>query len=314
MRRNPAGYAAPDERKRRMIQRILVGLDGSPLAESILPYVTELARSLNGDVTLLTVVHEPEDVDRHHSTAQQYLEAASTVANDYLHGVEQRMEKNGVNVHKRVVLGDAASAIVRTAKEEERDLIALATHGRTGLKRWFYGSVAEDVLHNTRTPILLVRPRDDDPQPPEFNRIVVPLDGSPFAETVLPFVTAIATATGSPVELVRAIEPMYLTVDPSGTAAAYQEILDGLREAATSYLEGIADQLRAERVTVDYAVQVGSPAGEIVDYAHTHPGTLVILATHGRTGVIGAVMGSVARRVVQHTSAPVLLVHPGREA
>src|SRR5688572_7470769 len=122
-----------------MLQRILVGLDGSPLAETILPYVTELARAMNGDVTLLTVVHEPDDVDRHHSTAQQFIEAATSSANDYLHGLEQRMEKNGVNVHKRVVIGDAASAIVRTATEEGRELIALATHGRSGLRRWFYG-------------------------------------------------------------------------------------------------------------------------------------------------------------------------------
>ena len=161
-----------------MLQHILVGLDGSPLAETILPYVSTLAKGVSADVMLLHVVHLSEDMQRDepYRLLQPMIQQAKTQAQDYLSRVAQRLTDSGIKVRSGVMVGDAAAEIVRYAQQDGMDLIALATHGRSGLQRWVYGSVAEKVLHTTYTPLLLIRPTDGQvAAPPELTQIVVPL-------------------------------------------------------------------------------------------------------------------------------------------
>jgi nucleotide-binding universal stress UspA family protein len=188
---------------------------------------------------------------------------------------------------------------------------SLATHGRSGLQRWFYGSVAEKVLHSTPLPLLLIRPIEDHPAvPSDLTQIVVPLDGSPLAETALSVAEALVTRTNVPLILLRVVEILSLDFgDPFGTSSAsYPEILDRLQEAAASYVNEHAAVLHAKGYRVQTETPVGLPANKIVRYAHEHPGSLVVMATHGRTGLANMMLGSVARRVVQHGNTPTLIV------
>jgi len=298
-----------------MFERILVGLDGSPLAESILTYVGSLAKGLDAQVTLLHIV--PMSPGLRSSDSYRFfgplIQQEETQAYGYLRRVMQRLSEAEIKVQSQVLIGDAAAEIVRAAQHETMDLIALATHGRSGLRRWVYGSVAEKVLHTTRTPLLLVRPSEEHAQPPsQVTRVVVPLDGSPLAETVLPIAEALATRCKIPLVLLRVVEIVAFTfVDPMGmTGVNYQALLDSFQETADSYVNELASKVREKGTTVETATPMGLPAEKIVEYSHEYPGSLVVMATHGRSGVAEVVMGSVARRVVQHGDTPTLVVRP----
>lgn len=297
-----------------MLQRILVGLDGSPLAETVLPYVRTLSKGLRAEVTLFHVVHVPEELRKaeRHPTLEQLIQRAEPQALDYLRKMEQQLTSVGVKARSVVDVGDAAVEIVEYADRERMDLIALATHGRSGVQRWLYGSVAETVLHTTRTPVLLIRPTEERTvQPHELNRILVPLDGSPLAEAVLPLAETLAAAFTVPIVLLRAVEPIYIFTEPTtGGGAAYPDILEALEEAAQGYLNERTADLRSKGFSVTTVIPTGSPAIEIGEYAQEHPGSLVVMATHGRTGIAGVLLGSVARRVLRQAGAPILLVRP----
>ena len=298
-----------------MFQRILVGLDGSPLAETILTYVGTLAKCLGADITLLHVVHLSEDMKKDIPSrfVQSMAQQGETQAQDYLQRMTQRMAESGLKVHGYVIRGDAAVEIIRYAQQEKIDLIALATHGRSGLQRWLYGSVAEKVLHTTPTPLLLIRPSDVQAAlPQELRQIVIPLDGSLLAEAALPAAEALAAKAKVPLVLLRVVEVLSLSFgDPTGMGyASYPQILDSLQEAAESYVNQLATTLRGKGANVQTEVAVGLPADKIVGYAHEHSGSLVVMTTHGRTGLVGVVLGSVARRVVLHVNTPTLIVRP----
>lgn len=296
-----------------MFQHILIGLDGSPLAENVLPYASTLAKRVGADLTVLYAVHLTEEM--RHDDAYRMLQPAiqQTVphAEDYLRQVVHRLAENGFKVQSRVRIGDAASEIVRCAQQESMDLIALATHGRSGVQRWFYGSVAEKVLHTTPTPLLLIRPTEDHAAvPADLTQIVVPLDGSRLAEKALAVAEGLTERAQVPLVLLRVVELLSLDFgDPFATSyAAYPELLNRLQEAADSYINERATALRAKGYTVLTETPVGLPADKIVHYAHAHPGSVVVMATHGRTGVANVMLGSVARRVVQHGNTPTLIV------
>jgi nucleotide-binding universal stress UspA family protein len=298
-----------------MLQHILVGLDGSPLAESILPYVGTVAKALAARVTLLHVI--PGVADWHDSDFYRFfsplIKQEETEAYGYLQRVTDRLVASGLTVQSRVVVGDTATEILKAGEQTNVDLIALATHGRSGLRRWVYGSVAEKVLHTTHTPLLLIRPMEEQAVPSSgLTHVVIPLDGSPVAETVLPLAGELAKQCGVPLVLFRVVEILPLTfVDPMSMAGGnYQAILDGLEQAAQDYLHHVATTLQRNDFPVEIMTSMGGPAEKIVRYAHDHPGSLVVMATHGRTGVTEVVLGSVARRVVLQGNTPTLVVRP----
>ena len=296
-----------------MLQHILVGLDGSPLAETILASVSILAKALGAEVTLLHAVHLSEDMQKDEPSRllQPAIQHAETQAQDYLSRVAQRLSNSGIKVRSQVTVGDAVTAIVRTAQQQGIDLIALSTHGRSGLTRWFYGSVAEKVLHTTHTPLLLVRPiAEQAVTSPGLTQIVVPLDGSPLAEAALPLAETLAARANVPLILLRVVEVLSLDFgDPTGLSyGSYPQILESLQEATEDYLNQLAVSLRGKGFSIQTEAPVGLPADKIVGYAHEHPGSLVVITTHGRTGFAGFVLGSVARRVVQLGNTPTLVV------
>ena len=299
-----------------MVQHILVGLDGSPLAETILAYVSIVAKGVCADVTLLHVIHVPDEVQEgeRYQAVQPLIQQLTTQAEDYLRGVAQQLTDAGLTAKGQVTTGDTAAAIVRYARQGGIDLIALATHGRSGLQRWFYGSVAEKVLHTTQTPLLLIRPTEEQAAPaPGLTQIVVPVDGSPAAEAALPLAEALAASCKVPVTLLQVVETVSLSfADPAGMggSASYPQILEGLQEAAESYVSQLAAAVRGTGCSVHTETPLGTPAEKIVEYVHDHPGSLVVMTTHGRTGLADMVLGSVARRVVQHGNTPTLVVRP----
>ena len=296
------------------LQRILVGLDGSPLAASILGTVRTLAERLGAELTLLHVVHLPESFRAMADlTLDGVVERERREAEGYLRRIAHELHGAGVTARTAVGVGDAAAEIVRAADRERSDLLAFATHGRSGLGRWLHGSVADTVLHTTTRPLLLLRPSAEVPAVTHVRRVIVPLDGSPVAEESLPLARELARRLAVPMELLRVVEIASLAFagDPYvGVYVDYARVLQALEDGAAASLETIAARERQEGVTVEVTATSGVPAESIARAQAERPGSLVVIGSHGRTGWRAAVLGSVARRVVALAAGPVLVVRP----
>jgi nucleotide-binding universal stress UspA family protein len=298
-----------------MLRRIHVGLDGSPLAETVLDVVRTLALRLGAEVSLVHVTHVPDTFTGPESALDTVVAQDQVRARTYLEGAAAKIASEGLRVRTEVLWGNAAKQIVDYAEREAADLIVLATHGRSGMQRWLYGSVADWVLHATRTPLLLLRPAADRGVPAEIPRVVVPLDGSSLAEAALPTAEDLAHALRVPIALVRVVEIVGLAFagDPFGGAYVdYTPMLDEMRTDAQQYLDSVAAALRRKDIAVEARAVIGLPVEAITGVAREEPGTLVTLTTHGRTGWRALVLGSVARRVVLLANGPVLVIRPPR--
>jgi len=287
-----------------MYKKILVPLDGSKLAEQTLPYARLLADACGATVTLLRVT-DPD---------ARLPFSASQSASDYLKYTAASLRPLSVDAVEKI--GNPAEVIVDGAKADADCLIAMATHGLTGPRRWFLGSVASKVVQSAANPILLIRPDENAPAAPTIalKRIVVPLDGSGLAAKVLPHVAMLASKLKLEVQLLRAyaLPPnAYLTADgviDQGPA----RFRKSLHAECEKYLDGKVGGLRADGIeTVTATIIEGDAANEIVDLAAGSPQSLIAMSTHGRSGVGRWVLGSVAEKVVQHSRAPVLLIRAG---
>jgi nucleotide-binding universal stress UspA family protein len=305
-----------------MQQHILVPLDGSPLAETVLPHALRLAEATHRGLILLRVVPPPVLADplagAIPTTAGAYdaWEADAVAARNYLAGIVARLAAVEVPVQAEVLEGEPAATIVSYALERPDGLvIAMATHGRSGLGRWVFGSVAERVLHTTPVPLLLTRPAPGSKSGQEvlaapYRNILVPLDGSDLAEQALKPAQQLAAAFDATL-LLTAVVPVR---DDRGAAAlgvARPHLSPAQHEEKTRldhYLKSVAAGLLAGGLRVETQVLYGHPAEAILRDSEYGDADLIVMATHGRSGWQQLWLGSVALKVVQGTRRPVLLV------
>jgi nucleotide-binding universal stress UspA family protein len=297
-----------------MHRKILVALDGSQPSEQILPYARYLAKTLEIPVELLQVI-DPEALiplvagkpERYH----EVLAAQRGTVGAYLNRVATSFP-NSPSVDCLVEIGKPAEIIADKAAAETGTLIAMTTHGRSGIQRWLLGSVAEKVLHATSNHLLLVRAKETGSREELLLKsILVPLDGSELAESVIPDVIDLAKKMGVEIILARAFR---LPLNDYGEGYGSDEgVWDMVRDDARNYLEEKVKQLQskgAERVTS--LLLEGYAAGSIIDLAQKTPQSLIAMCTHGRSGVGRWVLGSVTDRVVRHSGDPVLVIRaPG---
>lgn len=300
---------------------VLVPLDGSQLAEQALPFALSLARHYTLPILLARIVPMPAQpvplVSGDTLTVDEQLDILRDDASTYLRDCAAELEEEDVTVSSQVSVGVAGEAIADVAEREEAACIVMATHGRTGLSRWALGSVADRVLHLTRRPLLLTRPREvhelSFSDLPEFQRILVPLDGSPLAEQALSYASDIAHVYGAALRLLRV-----MTLPAAGLAgleagvveAAYWETA---REEAENYLARVATDLESEGIDVEYAVGTEPVADNILSFARGNTVDLIVMTTHAREGVRRILLGSVTDRVVRAGAVPVLVTRPTEE-
>ncbi|MBM4414674.1 MAG: hypothetical protein FJ035_00035 [Chloroflexi bacterium] len=306
-----------------MLERFLVPLDATVNAAGIVPHVTELARRMGQPVVVLSVIPNAFEGDASPlrddfaSQKRRFFEFRKGLARRYLNKICAQFRNDGVWATSTVVTGDEAAGILSTAEAKGVGLIAMSTHGRTGAQRWFMGSVADKVIRTALTPVLLVRPTAESDEPaPLFTALLVPLDGSAMAEAALTYATFLAKNLGVPVTLIRSLDLSW-AIASDGLGWFESVSVDLVRAAesdAHSYLEHTADRLRGEGIEVGTSLSQGaSPAAEIIKLADVTPGALVVMTTHGRSGVSRALLGSVTDKVVRSSAAPVLVIPPGAE-
>ena len=306
---------------------ILVPLDGSALAEQVLPHARVLASALDAKIRLLEVVQEPErdsmladsitglygmgePAERHRERKQLALEDARARAEGYLAVEAGRLQEDGLEVEVEVRIGPAAENIAEAAAAGPPTLIAMATHGYGGLRRWALGSVADRVVQSGPAPIFLVRGVEHPRVVSGIRRILVPLDGSDLARQALPAAVELARGTRADIVLLQSVAPV-IEGYPSlfgQLASQYGAVLEALHEAAERELRLVAEELRKEDLSVSIAVANGHPAEMIVDEAAHRGASLIVMATHGRGGLRRWALGSVADKVLHATSTPLVLV------
>jgi nucleotide-binding universal stress UspA family protein len=309
-----------------MTRQILVPLDGSVLAEAAVPHAAALARTYDAELALFRVI-PPSEL---RTTAgwgplpatirAGWVEIALAQLRAELEAVAERLRSIGLVTQTEVlVAGDVASAIIGRAGRDPRTLmIAMATHGRSGVGRWVLGSVAEKVLQGAPTP-LLVRAREMVAASTDvsYRTIVVPLDGSAFAEQALGQAQAIVAATTRATLLLVAVVPMLpdSALAPGLGERAWVEAEHQAEvEHLSGYLARTAARLESEGLSVRARLVGGTAAEQILQVSAAEHADLIVMATHGRSGWQRLWLGSVATKVVRSADLPVLLVRAQEQA
>jgi nucleotide-binding universal stress UspA family protein len=295
-----------------VFKHLLAPLDGSEMAEAVLPAAVHLAKALGAQLTLLHVLEQgaPEEVhgQRHITNEQEGLRYLEETAGRLPPGLQTAMHVHPNPEH------NVARSIVEHAAELGVDLILISTHGRNNLRRWLFGSIAQKVIALGDTPVLVVHPSEI-PQGQGFTcrRILTPLDGDPAHEAGLRVATELAQTCGAALHLLVVVPTRgTLAGEDSASAlllpAATTALLEMSRQAAADYLERQGAQAAAAGLAVTTEVQRGEPAGTIAEAAQSSHADLIVMATHGKTHTDAFWSGSISPRVSSKTRRPLLLV------
>ena len=283
-----------------IFQNILVPLDGSELAEHVVPAALYLAESMQGSVTLLTVVAKKSGKDM--SLMAKAIQTGKYEADLYLRSVRKRFSPSRTVIETAVITGKPDKNIIQYAKEQGIDLIIMSTHGRSGITRWSFGRTAEKVLRRSPCPTVILR-SDHAIHPDQFKRVLLPLDGSPLAERVLDAALAMVKSMGVELFLIHVVE--------KGSFYGFghdESHIDEEMNAAQTYLDELRDRVIPADVVVHSHVAVGSAADVIVDYAAVQKIDLILVSSRGDSGFDSWMFGSVAEKVMKGAPCAILVI------
>lgn len=304
-----------------MLDTLLVTLDGSDFGEQALPFASAIAERTRASVHLTHVRCCDPPTDLLQNTPFQF-EGVSMEAYDEKHAEEQlayleerveglKAELPNSKVDSSLVEGYVTEALERQAQAVKADLVIMTTHGRTGVSRAWLGSVADSLVRHSSFPLLVIRPMDDGntfPQP-RFDRILVPLDGSPIGEGILEPALALARPMGARLTLLHVVAP-HVTMGARVSPLPKGHLKERLQKAE-QYLGGVTDRLRADGYEAEAVIESHfAPARSILQTAESREADLIAIATHGYTGVKRAILGSVTDKVLRAARWPLLLERP----
>jgi nucleotide-binding universal stress UspA family protein len=315
-----------------MFKTILVPLDGSTRAEQALPVAARIARSSGGSIVLVRVVTSPIDfawsVMESPTAMQEAIDEDIAKAKEYLTTITTLAVLDGIVVKTEVLPGDAALTILPIARSSHADLIVLCSHGETGFKRWVMGSVSQKVARHSPIPVLILRegaggPTNLHPEGPRPVRVMVTVDGSPFAEAALAPAAYLSAFLSAPAQGELHIARVLRIPDfTRGTSPEADKVIADAQE----YLKRIEQQfnegeLASLNLSVTSSVSIetdiaGALIGLAEDGAEGENGEQVersdtiAMATHGRGGPQRWVLGSITERILSATRLPLLIVRP----
>lgn len=290
------------------IKKILFPTDFSEVAERAFSHASRLADRFDAELHVLNVIppYKPE-----YATPMEYL-SPSDVTEQPRSPLEdmppRRMEHPSplAIVHAQVQDVSAPVAVLSYADEHDIDVIVMGTHGRSGVDRWLIGSVSEEVVRLSTCPVLTVHGKGGGSSAVGVERVVVPVDFSEHSRLNITYARELAAAYGARIDLVHVVEDYALApvygVEP--LALNTPEVLDRVRAG----LESMAAEAPGADVPVQVHVLTGNPVNEIIEFASRTGAGLIVIATHGLTGIKRFLMGSVTERVVRSAECPVFTV------
>jgi len=268
-----------------MFDEIFVCLDGSPLAEKILPLAKAIATPSNAKLTLLRVVENNQEL----SSAENYMREQARLC----HGTI-----------KFLVSQDPASAIVNELETQPRALAAITTHGRTGWAEAILGSVALQVVRASGRPVLLYRPQANvEEAPKKIDTLALALDGSEFSERIIHYAADMAKALTARLLLIQAL-PLHPPVPGSSDQKS-------IIPFESSYLRRQAATIkRVHGIEADWEVLHGDAGTAICRYLDKKPNTMLAMTSHARSGLERSLIGSVAAACIRKAGLPMMIYWP----
>ena len=283
---------------------ILVPLDGSTLAERVLPFAATLARATGGQIRLVEAISNPVSAD-----VALPLDGLQEAASDYLSGQAEHVKRSyGVAAMAITSFGPAPGVILAQASSGGVGYVAMSTHARGGLQRAVLGSVAEHVLRESPVPVYLLPAAVQGRQLAAIKRIAIPVDGSALSQSLLWPAAVLAQHLGATITLIRVYEPPEGAVfDERGAMVrSVDQEVERIELLAQQYMGPLVRQLQGLGVEADGRCEIGSPAEEIVRLAELVEADLIAMATHGRSGLDRLRHGSVTEQVLRHSHIPLL--------
>ncbi len=296
-----------------IIQKILVTTDFSTQSLPAVRYALALGRRTGAAVTLLHVVETASSMSGLEAVLLARTDAeVAELARTKLEALARREAKGAGKITAVVRTGKPFHEISLTAGERAADLIVIATHGHTGLKRVWLGSTAERVVRHAPCPVLTVPTRDLPKRPGPaspfgLKKILVPIDFSNLSQDALPYAALLAKQFGAEVVLLHVVQ-LFPIDRLLGGEMISQTIVPAIKEAEIDLARMAADLSAATGGKVSGVVREGTPHEVVSKTARSQSADLIVLTTHGYTGLKHVWLGSTAERVVRHASCPVLAV------
>jgi nucleotide-binding universal stress UspA family protein len=268
-----------------MFDEIIACVDGSSLAETVLPLARGITAPRGGRLTLLRVVRDPDEL----AAEEEYLRDC---ARQY--SAELRFR----------VSSDPAEAILAELERDPRAIAALTTHGRSAWMEAILGGVAWRVIRDAKRPVIVFRPLDHAREAPKkISTIVLALDSSRFSERMIAYAVHAAQALSARLTLIQVL-PIHSNLAP----LAEHEKSDVVE---SSYLHRKAADIKAAHgIDAQWEVLHGDPPDAICRYLSSAPETILAMTTHARGGIVRVALGSVAAACVRHAGVPLLLYWP----
>lgn len=301
-----------------MFDTILVPLDGSQLADCVLPHVVAIAHPFNAEVTLLQILEK-----RHAGVSAQMFDLLNWQINKtksalYLGKIQARLESSNIRVQTEALEGLVAEGITEYAQNQGVKLIILSSHGRHGLTQWGISSITQKIILSAQTSLLIVRAHqyagnvDELTEAPVYRNILVPLDGSQRAENVLPIITQLANFHKSQIHLVQAIQApeMARQMPPARKDIELSNrVVERNREEAERYLEQLKSRSVLEGITVQtHLIASDNAAVALHQLAEQEQFDLVALSAHGYSGNHQWPYGSMVNNFILYGKASLLIV------
>jgi nucleotide-binding universal stress UspA family protein len=298
------------------IKRILYATDLSSTSEPAWAEARRFGRLFDAEILLLSVLPPPVVLPvEGYFPPDLYEELARSARQDAEKGLDRLLNSvagSGLKVRLRLEEGSPASRILEVASEEAADLLVVGTHSRTGVQRAILGSVADRMVRQATCPVLTVRPREGGAPVGAIRRICYATDFSPTARAAWPWVVAIASAASAEVDLVhmtlQAVPDRHMPADAIGRMTQL------LEEQGRMEVERFLERSSLPRERVHVHLSPGVPGEQIVHRAQDHAADLIVMGTHGWSGVVRWMLGSVAHYVIQSAPCPVLTVAPAGAA
>jgi nucleotide-binding universal stress UspA family protein len=284
---------------------VLVALDGSRLSESSLAYLPLLKPMAIETVTLVAVVEDMDDAPEGRGS-DEFFERQSVLYGAYLRDTAKKLRQAmSCDVRIEVACGVPDQEIHKLAERTGADLVAITTHGRSGITRWAIGSTADKVIRDAGQPTFVIGPEAFKRcPPPAIKKVLAPVDGSPLAEAGLIAASAWARGLSAELHAVRVVQVPPASADESLVAYS-PDLIESMQNAAADYLSSLATRTGVE--PSHSAVLTGSTAAELIRYCEEQGIDLVVMASRGRRGMVRTVLGSTTDRML-HAPAPALII------
>ena len=295
------------------LQKILFPTDFSKCAEQALAHAVFLAEKYGAEIHVLHVItifeDQPSVVSNEIAETKEMVRKLEDIAEKQLNKIVDSHSADDIKITTEVKRSlSAAPAILEYASENKIDLIVMGTHGRRGLGHLLLGSAAEEVIRLAPCPVFTIRELKEPKPVMQVNNILVPIDFSNYSEKALAYASEIAQSYNAQLQLLHIIEEtMHPAFSVTGKSSIF-DLIPGIKDDSKKRTEKMLNKFVSDKVKSKVFIQGGRAANDIIKFAKENSTDLIVIATHGLTGLEHMLLGSVTEKVVRMAHCPVFTV------